>query len=579
MVSFAPADTLRIGLVTDGKQQEYMAAIQAGADQAGAEFEKSGTRIELLPRRPAKTGDRSEQARLVDALVREHVDGLLVAAIDRQVMQPAIERAAQAKIPVVLIDAPAETDAAVQVVATDNREAGRQAARQLGRWLGGRGGVLLLRYQIYATKTEQREEGFIEVVTREFPGLTLVASDFHAGPTVESARRVAETLLNRYGSAIQGIYASSESGTLGMLGALRAAGRAAGRVKVIGSDEGGGALLPALRAGDLQGFVAEDPFAMGYAGLQAAVRARRSDPVAPAVATKLQWIDANGVVITPPVAGKDSIAELRGSAPSPLCQPTEPGSSARASVTPVGNFSMPELELAMIALAPGSFHRGTAGEGEGAKWGERNTVTISRRFWLGACEVTQRQWARIMPSNPSDFHGACLPVDNVGWEDACEFCRRLTARERAAGRLPEGCAYQLPTEAQWEYAASAGRPAGAPAELLEQAWCATNSGAVDPATGVWRMSTHPVGEKRPNAWGFYDLPGNVAEWCADWSDAYPAGDVTNPRGPDRGTYRVLRGGCWWADVQNCRPDSRHRAPPTRHHSGLGLRVALGAVSP
>jgi formylglycine-generating enzyme required for sulfatase activity len=206
-------------------------------------------------------------------------------------------------------------------------------------------------------------------------------------------------------------------------------------------------------------------------------------------------------------------------------------------------------------------------------------VTISRGFWLGACDVTQRQWSQMMPSNPSDFHGACLPVDNVTWGDACEFCRQLTAQESAAGRLPAGYAYMLPTEAQWEYAASAGAPARTTTEVLEQAWCATNSGTGDTASGVWRMSTHPVGEKRPNAWGFYDLLGNVAEWCADWSDTYPAGDVTDPCGPDHGTYRVLRGGCWWADVQNCRPESRHKAPPGRHHSALGLRVGLRTISP
>lgn len=576
------AESLRIGLVTDAKQPEFVAAMRTGAEQAGVEWAKSGARIELVSRQPAKTGDRNEQARLVDALVREHVDGLLVDSIDRQVMQPEIDRAAQAHIPIVLIDAPADTEAAVQVVATDNREAGRQAARHLGRLLDGRGGVLLLRYQIYATKTEQREEGFIEVVTREFPGLTLVASDYHAGPTVESARRVAASLLHRYGPAIQGVFSSSESGTLGMLDALRAAGRASGQVKVIGSDEGGRGLALALRGGDLQGFVSEDPVAMGFAGLQAVVRARRNEAIAPAVVTKLSWVDANGVMVIPPAVGADSAAELRGRVPGPLCPPIPRVRFAPIGGLPQGNFSVPELGLAMIALAPGSFRRPAEGAQDGNRVGNTPravTITISRPFWLGACDVTQSEWKQLMPSNPSDFHGDCLPVENIGWNDACEFCRRLTARERAAGRLPEGYAYMLPTEAQWEYAAGAGASVRTTAELLEQAWCATNSGSDGSPGGIWRMSTHPVGEKRANACGFYDLLGNVAQWCADWSEAYPAGNATDPRGPDHGTYRALRGGCWWADVQNCQPESRHKAPPGRHHSGLGMRVALCPVSP
>ena len=185
-----------------------------------------------------------------------------------------------------------------------------------------------------------------------------------------------------------------------------------------------------------------------------------------------------------------------------------------------------------------------------------------------------------MEVNPSDFRGDCLPVDNVGWAEAAEFCRRLTQRESSAGRLPPGFAFVLPTEAQWEFAARAGGPLVTdPAELLSFAWCATTSGAVQPGSGVWRMSTHPVGTKSANSWGFHDLHGNVAEWCLDWHGDYPPDAIVDPRGPDLGTYRVLRGGSWWADVQNCRADSRHRAPPGRHHNALGLRVALSVVAP
>jgi formylglycine-generating enzyme required for sulfatase activity len=203
----------------------------------------------------------------------------------------------------------------------------------------------------------------------------------------------------------------------------------------------------------------------------------------------------------------------------------------------------------------------------------RQKVIITHPYWLGACEVTQAQWSAIMPDNPSEFKGSGHPVDNIGWDAASEFCKRLTAREQAAGRLPKDYIYALPSECEWEYAARAGCDDDM-APIPGSGWCAINSGGVDADSGIWRMGTHPVAQKQPNTWGFYDMAGNIAEWCADWFAEYPAGDVTDPRGPEQGAHRALRGGCWWADAQNCRPASRHKAPPARHHSGLGLRIAL-----
>ncbi len=576
MLAWCPAfaEPLRLGVVVDGGRRVFSDAMRTGIEQAAHELAKPETPIEIVWREPEKPGDRAEQARLVDDLTRARVSAILLSPIDRQVLRLPVEAAVRAGVPVVVLDSGVDGDAPASVVASDNRAAGREAARLVGRLLAGRGGVLLLRHQIHAAKAEEREEGFIGTLTREFPELNLIASDYHAGPTVEAATRVAVTLLQRHAGKIAAVFASSETGTAGMLATLRRAPLAGGPITLVGSDEGGGLLQAALRAGDVQGFIAEDPVAMGRAAAKTAIARVRGAPFDPAVAVDFAVVTAAGRVVHSLAREKWSVA-LRAPFECPACSsPDTSTPAAHAAGLPQGDFVIPGLGLAMIAVGPGTFSLSTI------EPSVRTTVTLTRPFWLGKNEVTQREWTEVMGANPSDFRGDGLPVDQVAWADAMEFCRRLTERERAAGRLPPGHAYRLPTEAQWEYAARAGSaPVADPVAMLTFAWCATTSGATQPHSGVWRMSPHPVGTRRANAWGFHDLSGNVAEWCLDWHGELPSTSVTDPRGPDRGTYRVLRGGSWWADVQNCRVDSRHRAPPARHHNALGLRVALSAVSP
>ena len=185
----------------------------------------------------------------------------------------------------------------------------------------------------------------------------------------------------------------------------------------------------------------------------------------------------------------------------------------------------------------------TMGDGDDA-----HDVTLTKPFKMGVHEVTQAQYEQVMGVNPSKFKGADNPVENVSWDDAVEFCRRLSElpAEKAAGNV-----YRLPTEAEWEYACRAGTTTkysfgDDESEFGDYAWYCDNSDE----------QTHPVGSKKPNAWGLYDMHGNVLEWCQDWYGDYPSGSVTDPTGPAVGSHRVIRGGSWDRTAGYCR--SAHR---------------------
>jgi formylglycine-generating enzyme required for sulfatase activity len=185
---------------------------------------------------------------------------------------------------------------------------------------------------------------------------------------------------------------------------------------------------------------------------------------------------------------------------------------------------------------------------------------------VGVTEVTQAQYEAVMGTNPSHFKGATNPVEEVTWNDATEFCKKLSEKTRQAVRLP--------TEAEWEYACRAGGNTGfsfgdADDRLGDYAWYRANSGD----------TTHPVAQKKPNAWGLYDMHGNVWEWCADWYGDYPKGAVTDPQGPAAGTARVLRGGGWSSDPTYCRSALRRGSSPGRRSGDFGFRVVVSVSAP
>jgi len=236
-------------------------------------------------------------------------------------------------------------------------------------------------------------------------------------------------------------------------------------------------------------------------------------------------------------------------------------------------WTIPELNLEMAWIEPGSFTMGGAPREEANPYYERQleeSLTIG--YWLGKYEVTQGEWETLMGNNPSYFKNAGnrVPVEKVSWEEAMEFCSKITERERSARRLPRGYEYSLPTEAQWEYACRAGTTGpyytGTGESALNRAgWWKDNSGNM----------THPVGEKSANDWGLYDMHGNVSEWCLDYHGRYYRGAWTGDGDPPE--LRVYRGGNWNIGALRCRSAFRNWVVTDRRRNSLGFRLALRAI--
>ena len=215
----------------------------------------------------------------------------------------------------------------------------------------------------------------------------------------------------------------------------------------------------------------------------------------------------------------------------------------------------------MIYVAGGTFNMGADDSDAYDSEKPVHSVTVSS-FSIGKYEVTQKLWKAVMGTNPSDFKGDNLPVENVSWNDVQEFIRKLNAKT--------GKHYRLPAEAEWEYAARGGNRSrgykySGSDNLSSVAWYNENSGS----------KTHPVGTKSSNELGIYDMTGNVWEWCLDWYDSsyYSSSPSTNPAGPATGSYRVFRGGSWDDFARVCRVYSRSGSTPGGRHNFLGFRLA------
>jgi formylglycine-generating enzyme required for sulfatase activity len=224
------------------------------------------------------------------------------------------------------------------------------------------------------------------------------------------------------------------------------------------------------------------------------------------------------------------------------------------------------VKLDLVWCPAGSFMMGSPESEVGREKNEtQHRVTLTKGFWLGKTEVTQRQWDAVMGSNPSKFKGAELPVENVSWDDCLTFMWKLNVKLKTGGTKPGK--FRLPTEAEWEYACRAGTTGPYAGDLDGMGWYSKNSGS----------TTHVAGQKRANAWGFYDMHGNLWEWCQDWYGAYPTGNVTDPVGMVIGADRVFRGGSWFNGSSFNRSAYRGGGVPSSSDVLFGFRVALAPV--
>ncbi|MEM6260399.1 MAG: SUMF1/EgtB/PvdO family nonheme iron enzyme [Planctomycetota bacterium] len=237
----------------------------------------------------------------------------------------------------------------------------------------------------------------------------------------------------------------------------------------------------------------------------------------------------------------------------------------------VGETLTNSLGMKLAYIPSGEFVMGSPASEEGRLDDEgQHRVRMTRPFLLGTTEVTQGQWRSVMVNNPSQFKGDNLPVEIVSHDDATEFCRRLSQKE--------GKPYRLPTEAEWEYACRAGTTSSFSFGLTISTDQSNYNGNFTYGAGrkgVFREKTMPVGSFQPNAWGLYDMHGNVWELCSDWYGDYPEGAVSDPQGPNSGDERVLRGGSWLFPPIDSRSANRISFKPDfRYIFGAGFRVAL-----
>jgi formylglycine-generating enzyme required for sulfatase activity len=255
-------------------------------------------------------------------------------------------------------------------------------------------------------------------------------------------------------------------------------------------------------------------------------------------------------------------------------KPTTPSSIVESVLIPAGTFQMGNT---------GAFSASYTDDEKPV-----HTVTLTKSFYMGKYEVTQSQWKTVMGTDPSGFKGDNLPVEQVSWYDAVEFCNKLSEKDGLTkcytiNGTDVTCnwssnGWRLPTEAEWEYACKAGTTTDFYSGILTYPDSSPLDANLDKIGWYWGNSdstTHPVGQKQANAFGLYDMSGNVWEWCWDWwsSTYYNNTTVTDPKGPIGADFRVCRGGSWDYDAYRCRSASRNYFyPGNRNDNSVGFRV-------
>lgn len=294
----AEPERATIAVIPKGTTHEFWKSVHAGAVKAGRELG-----VEVLWQGPVREDDRAAQIRVVEDMISRGVDGILLAPLDDRALVPVAQEAVREGIPVAIIDSDIQWDDRVSFIATDNHQGGALAAERLGELLGGRGKVIVMRYQEGSASTMHREAGFLEKMRESYPEIEIVSSNQYGGATTETSYATAENLLVSF-PEVQGIFTPNESTTFGMLRALQDAQKA-GQVKFVGFDSSE-RLVEALREDQIHGLVLQNPFRMGELGVRTLATSLSGDPVEARIDTGVTMVTrdnmdepANAEVLTP----------------------------------------------------------------------------------------------------------------------------------------------------------------------------------------------------------------------------------------------------------------------------------------
>jgi ribose transport system substrate-binding protein len=267
--------------------------VHAGALKAQRDLAERGIRVEVIWKGPLREDDREQQIQVVEGFTSQGVDGIVLSPLDAKALVRPVEEARRLGIPTVIFDSALDSEEIVSFVATDNFKGGEMAADAMGELLDARGNVLLLRYQEGSASTTAREEGFLARLGEAWPDITVISSDQHAGPTRETGKQAAENLLNRFGTDLDGVFVVNETSTRGMLLALQDT-QLAGKIRFLGFD-GTPAYAEAVRAGDMDGFVIQDPFRMAGLAVETMVDHILAKAVPPRVDTGVLVVTAENL--------------------------------------------------------------------------------------------------------------------------------------------------------------------------------------------------------------------------------------------------------------------------------------------
>jgi len=300
-LSAGAADSYTIAVIPKGTTHEFWKAIHAGAIKAERELTAGGTKVEVIWKGPLREDDRDQQIQVVENFISRRVSGIVLAPLDSKALVQPVNTAARAKVPVVIFDSDLQSDKYVSFVATDNYKGGVLAGEQMAKLLGGKGNVILLRYQVGSASTEARETGFVDALKKS-PGIKLISSDQRGGATRELCYQAAQNVLNRHGKEANGIFGPCEPVANGIIMALRNVGKAGGAVKVIGFDAGT-QTIDAMKKGDVQAIIVQNPVRMSYLAVKTMVEHLQGKPVE-------KRIDTGVYVVTPENMDTPEMKEL-----------------------------------------------------------------------------------------------------------------------------------------------------------------------------------------------------------------------------------------------------------------------------